>query len=338
MKGFLMSLGFVILFLGFFYSGWLLRGMSFQSEKVLSAVRTITPTPLVRYEIEKLSQANIEKSQIRIKETLSEEEKYTSFVFEHKFDPTLEDKDEKTVTGQINIPVGEEKYPLVIMIRGYVDQTIYETGVGTRSAAAFFANNGFITIAPDFLGYAGSSIESSNIFESRFQTYTTLLSILNSLNSIKEWDKENIFIWAHSNGGQIALTTLTVTGRTIPTTLWAPVTKPFPYSVLYYTDESFDGGKFIRSELSEFELLYDVEKFSFTNYLDKINAPIQLHQGGADDAIPVEWSDTFVKRLEAKEKDVTYFVYPSADHNLRPDWNTVVARDLEFFRKHLKSE
>lgn len=298
---------------------------------------TPIPTPLAKYEIEKLSGKEVPKGEIEIKEALFKDEKYTSFKFEHKFDPTLENKDIKTVTGQVNIPSEGESFPLVLMLRGYVDPSLYETGIGTRSGAKFFAENGFITLAPDFLGYGDSNQEAADVFETRFQTYTTVLSILNSLESIKEWNQKDVFIWAHSNGGQVALTVLTITGQKIPTTLWAPVTKPFPYSILYYTDESLDGGKFIRKELAQFEELYDVNKFSFINYLDKITAPLQLHQGGADDAIPVDWSNSFVARMRKLEKEIEYFYYPESEHNMRPDWDLVIERDLEFFNSRIEN-
>jgi dipeptidyl aminopeptidase/acylaminoacyl peptidase len=187
------------------------------------------------------------------------------------------------------------------------------------------------------LGYASSDPEAANIFESRFQTYVTAIALLNSVNQIDKFDKTNIAIWGHSNGGQIALTTLEITDRNIPTVLWAPVSKPFPYSILYYTDESDDRGKLIRHELSKFEDDYDVEKYSLTNYLEKITAPLEIHQGTADDAVPKEWTDSLVKNLKNTDKEVGYFVYPGADHNLQPSWNTVVARNLEFFRKHFST-
>jgi len=222
------------------------------------------------------------------------------------------------------------------MIRGYVDQEIYTSGVGTDSAAKYFSQNNFITIAPDFLGYGGSDPESENVFETRFQTYTTILSLLQSIKEPSfaqvlgdKWDQKNIFIWAHSNGGHIALTTLIITGADYPTTLWAPVTKPFPYNVLYYTDEAEDRGKLIRKELARFEDVYDTDKFSFTNYLGDIKAPIQLHQGTTDDAVPVEWSRKFV----ADKPDIKYFEYPNTDHNLKPNWNLAVSRGLIFFRE-----
>ena len=191
------------------------------------------------------------------------------------------------------------------MIRGYVDQKLYTPGVGTKNAAKFFAEHGYATIALDFLGYGGSDSEAANIFESRFQTYTTTLSLLSTIKSQSfasafnnKWDGKNLFMWAHSNGGQIALTVLAVTGAEIPTVLWAPVTKPFPYSVLYYTDDSVDGGKLIRHELAKFESDYDIDKYSFTNYLDNDKCPYQFSQGTLDDAVPLDWTRGFVKKLE----------------------------------------
>ena len=123
-----------------------------------------------------------------------------------------------------------------------------------------------------------------------------------------------------------------VTGKNYPTALWAPVSKPFPYSILYYTDESDDHGKLIRSELAKFEQNYDVENYSLTNYLDKIVAPIELHQGTNDDAVPTSWSDTLAKRLA----NVEYLKHPGADHNLNPAWNQSVSQSLHFYQKFLQ--
>ena len=144
-------------------------------------------------------------------------------------------------------------------------------------------------------------------------------------------------IWAHSNGGQIAISMLEITGDAYPTTLWAPVSKSFPYSILYYADESEDQGKALRKVVAEFEEQYDVYDFSIDRYWDWITAPVQVHQGTADDAIPVEWTNTLVENLEDQELEVRYFTYPAADHDMRPVWETVVAHDLDFFAEYLSA-
>jgi len=229
------------------------------------------------------------------------------------------------------------------MLRGYVNQETFKTGDGTRNVSHEFAKKGFITIAPDFLGYGGSDEEAGNIFETRFQTYTTVLALINYFENnpylTTESDKFKIgklFLWSHSNGGHIALTILEISGKNYPSTLWAPVSKPFPYSVLFYTDQSEDGGVLIRKELARFEEVNDPVKYSLTNYLDQITAPLLVQQGASDTSVPKNWTDEFVDKLRKNKIDVNYIVYPSADHNMRPNWDTVVNRNLSFFAKNLK--
>lgn len=279
------------------------------------------PKPLEKYTIENLSKTEFKPSKININNNI--------FDFE---------VGGKKVTGLVNTPNDSGPFPVVVLLRGYVDQSIYQTGMGTKRVGEYFRDNGYITLAPDFLGYGGSSAESTNIFETRFQTYTTVLTLLNSINkeNFPNWDGKNVFVWAHSNGGQIALTTLVVTGKNYPTVLWAPVTEGFPYSVLYYTNESEDGGKFIREKLAKFEEDYDVDKFTFTKYLDRINSPIEYHWGTEDDAISLEWRNRFLKKMKDLEKDITNYNHVGADHNMNPLWDVAIKQSLDFF-EHYKT-
>jgi len=287
------------------------------------------PKPLEKYSIENLSRTLVNPVKIKIEENL----------FSFTFDPTLQNKTGKKVTGLVNTPDGSGPFPIVLLIRGYVDQSIYTTGTGTKRVGEYLAENGYITLAPDFLGYGGSDSESGNIFETRFQTYTTVLTLLKSINkeNFPNWDGKNIFLWAHSNGGQIALTVLEITTEKYPTVLWAPVTENFPYSILYYTNESEDGGKYIRHELAKFESEYDVDKYSLTKYLDRINAPIEYHLGTNDDAIPLEWRDNFLQKMKnldvytSGDKSFKNYNHPGADHNMNPLWGDVVENTLKFF-------
>lgn len=295
--------------------------------------------PLEKYTYDFLSNADFKKSKITLGEILADEDDFTSRVFYFFVN-------NKKVSGLINIPKAEGVFPIVLMFRGYVDREIYKTGMGTQRAGEVFAQNGFITIAPDFLGYGESDNPSEDPIEERFQTYVTALTLFQSIGNINETfedhdinvraDTDKVGIWGHSNGGQIALSVLEITGKDYPTVLWAPVSKPFPYSVLYYTDEFDDRGKMLRRVIAKFEEDYDVEDYNLTNFYEKINAPIQIHQGTADDAVPLSWSDQLVERLEELEKDTEYFTYSGSDHNLLPGgWSTAVNRSIFFFGENL---
>jgi uncharacterized protein len=245
--------------------------------------------------------------------------------------------DDKKVSGLAHIPnkcTEEKRCPVLVQIRGYADPEGYYSGYGTYKSAEKYADAGFISLAPDFLGYGGSASPSANVYEARFETYTTALNLLAGVASLPMGDASKIGIWGHSNGGQIALTVLEISQKSYPTVLWAPVSAPFPYSVLYYTDDELDHGREARKTLAGFEEDYDTEQYALVNYLDRIYAPIQLHQGTADASVPVKWSDNLAKNLKVKGKDITYNIYPGADHNMLPNaWEKVVARDVEFLNK-----
>jgi len=332
----LLFISITALVLGLLLLFWASRQSS--STGILSPISKLTnPRPLDVYTFDSLTQRLYQPSPIVEEATLAQEDGYISYLFSFS-------SDGKKVTGQLNVPSTTDKLPAIIMLRGYVDPNIYQAGIGTKPAAAVFAANGFATFAPDFLGYGGSDPPDSDVFAARLEHPVTVLNLIASVKALDYIDPNNIFIWGHSNGGQIALSVLEISKASYPTTLWAPVSKGFPYNILYYTDESDDYGKALRHELAKFETTYNTDLFSIHRYFDRINAPVQIHQGGTDDAVPMDWSNQLVDTLNTIKDsttsgqflDVTYYKYPASDHNLRPDWNTVVARDLDFFRSHLQ--
>ncbi|MBI1982082.1 MAG: dienelactone hydrolase family protein [Candidatus Levybacteria bacterium] len=311
------------------------------NNKIISPLGSkLKEKPLDKYTFENLRKTEVGGTPIILGPALKSENDYVSQIFFYSVGG-------KKVSGLLNAPVKDGTYPVVVMFRGFVPKENYGTGVGTQRGGEVFAQNGFITLAPDFLGYGQSENPSENAMEERFQTYTAALALLSSLSNLNtgleasysgriKADTEKIGLWGHSNGGHIALAVLEITGKNYPTVLWAPVSKPFPYSILYYTDEFDDHGKMLRKALWEFEKDYDAELYSPANYYSWIKAPIQLHQGTLDESIPIKWSDELVKTLEKLQKDIAYFVYPGADHNLLPNgWSLAVERSMAFYRDHL---
>lgn len=335
MRKFVFPIYYILIPIIFILIGWFANTAYHLPRSSKNPIAQTRPTPLAKYTIENLVKADIKPAEIQIGKVLKTDPKFTSYQFSMKFSPDLSGN-LKTTSGLINIPKGNGKFPVIVMFRGYVDPKEYFIGDGTQHGAEYFASNGFITVAPDFLGYGDSDREAVDVFESRFQTYITAITTLKSVPSIKEFDGKNIFIWGHSNGGQIALTTLEVTGVNYPTVLWAPVSKPFPYSILYYTDDASDSGKFLRQKLSGFENDYDTDLYSLTKYLGLIKATIQLNQGTNDSAVPVAWSNQLSKDLLDLKIDLSYIKYPGADHNLSPSWNQAVINNLEFYKKNVQ--
>lgn len=304
---------------------------------LVSVNLTPTPKPLEKYSFENLKTRSYPGGLIEFGKVLNNQSLYTSQMFYFT-------SDGKKVSGLITYPKKTDKAPVIVLIRGFVDQTIYETGVGSKHIGEELAKNGFVTLSPDFLGYGESASPSAQPIEERFETYTTVLNLLSSIKFLNRSfadnnlnisvNPDNVGLWGHSNGGHIALGVLEISGSSYPTVLWAPVSKPFPYSILYYTDEYEDLGKKLRRVVADFEKDYDADKYSITEYFDWIKAPMQLHQGDEDTAVPKLWSDNLYKTLTKLSKDVTYYTYSGEDHNFaQGGWNSVIQRDIAFFNK-----
>ncbi len=303
-------------------------------------VETVRNNQLEKYSFENLQKTTFTPSAIALGDPLKDGKDFSSYTFYYLVDG-------KKVSGLLNIPKKAGSYPVIVLFRGYVEKDAFTTGEGTRRTGEYLAEHGFVTLAPDFLGYGDSEKGSKEALEDRFQTYTTALTLLSSIPNLNttleatasgtiQIDSKKIGIWGHSNGGHIALAALSITEKPYPTVLWNPVSKPFPYSILYFTDEYEDHGRGLRKLIADFEKNYDIEKYSPTNYYKNITAPIQLHQAVDDEAVPIRWSNQLYDELKSLDKDVEYFTYPGENHNFNNgSWAGAVQKTSDFFHTEL---
>ena len=261
------------------------------------------------------------------KEGIKKEDNFTSYVI------TFESNGKK-ISGMMNLPMTPMSYklPAIIMIRGFAESQGYFVGSGSWKAADELARNGFVTISLDFLGYGLSDGESKDILEARFEKPVSVLDLIAAVKKLDYVDNTKIGIWSHSNGGQIAISVLEITGENYPTVLWAPMTNPFPQSILETMDDS-EGGKIVKQKITDFEKDYDSKLYSIDNFYEWIKAPILIHQGTADVWCKVEWQRNLQSRLEKLGKEVRLDIRQGNDHNLKQSWDEVIKMDIEFFRE-----
>lgn len=243
----------------------------------------------------------------------------------------------KQVSGMINyFPEKSSLSPVIVMIRGYAEKVGYYPGSGSWRMADELAKKGYVTISLDFLGYGHSEGESTDMLEARFHKVVEVLDLLESVKNIPWVDKGRIGLWAHSNGGQIVMSVLEVTGGRYPTVMWAPMTQPFPESVLSTIDE----GSPVKDAIDEFQKHYDARRYAFDNYYQWINSPILIQQGTVDEWVEVGWQEKVVASLKALDKKVELVTYSGADHNLKgpvgSGWSEAVTRSIGFFDKILR--
>jgi len=339
---------FGLIFFGFLIGtvSFMLKS-SFKSATLIDPISLVEKKPLEEYQFKNLKKRNFPPSNIILGKVIKQTQEYESRMFYFNTKNIVTGKEEKN-SGLMNIPVKSgDLYPVLILIRGYVDEEIYEPGVGTKHFGEYAVSQGYVTLAPDFLGYGESDKPSVQSIEERFQTYVTTLTLISSVNNLNfsfekekiavRIDADKIGIWGHSNGGQIALSVLEISKKEMPTVLWAPVSKPFPYSILYYTDEFEDRGRVLRKVVAAFEKDYNADNYSMTNYLGLIKSPIQIHQGGIDEAVPQKWSDQLADELKKIKRQVEYFTYPYENHNFNNGyWDQAAGRSLSFYNRFFK--
>lgn len=239
----------------------------------------------------------------------------------------------KKISGMMNVPLTPKsnKMPAIIMIRGFAEAENYFIGSGSWKMADELARNGFVTVSLDFLGFGKSESESTDILEARFEKPVSVLDLIESVKSLDFVDSGKIGIWAHSNGGQIAISVLEITGKNYPTVLWAPMTNPFPKSVLETIDENSESGKIVKDRIDQFEKEYDCKLYSIDNFYNDIQAPMLIHQGTVDEWCKVSWQKDLQNKLKKLNKEVSLDIRKDNDHNLKQSWDDVAKMDIEFF-------
>jgi len=242
----------------------------------------------------------------------------------------------KRISGMMNYyPERSSLSKVIIMIRGYAEKEGYYPGSGTWAVADRLADEGYVTISLDFLGYADSEAESVDPLEARFEKVESVMDLIESVKKLAWVDKNKIGIWAHSNGGQIALSVLEVTGSDYPTVLWAPMTNPFPQSLIDTADEGEEKQKAM-DYVSSFLKYYDGRRYAFENYYEWVKAPMLIQQGTADSWCRVEWQTGVVSRIKSFGGQAELVIYEDDDHNLKRNWEEAVTKDIAFFGGDLR--
>jgi len=333
-------------------------------QSITESKKTEKPLPLLQYSLQNLSQKDftVEKG-FQIEKIISEDAETGAYVLLFKYE-----SQGKSISGAFNLKIDDNfkestPKPTIIMLRGYAPVENYYSGLGTKNAAAVFAENNYVTLAPDFLGFGESDPEPIDTWEARLIKTVNLIDLIKTVQAFPEidlsqlenfpikkitLDPDKIGIWGHSNGGQIAISVLEAMNNNLPTTLWAPVLAPFPYSILYFSDEYEDEGKETRKYLALFEEDYDVFDFSISQHLDQLHGPIQVQHGTNDDSALVSWTEEFLAKVDLENErratdsstenkkapiEIDFYKYPGANHNLQPNWNEAVQKDLNFFAK-----
>ena len=243
----------------------------------------------------------------------------------------------RTFTGIMNVPTGPVPvggFPVLILNHGLIVPKIYFSGRGSKREQDFFTSHGYITIHPDYRGYSSTSPEFP-LHHDFYQGYTEdVLALVDALKRAGSplTDMSRVGMWGHSMGGGIAARAAVLSSDIRAYVLFAPISADVEDNFYELTPE-------------EISFLHDTygpsgdpvyRKMSPLTYFSDVAAPVQIHHGTADEAVPISFSEKMFAALRQQGKKVEYFTYPGERHEFGVAWQLAASRALQFFDKYVK--
>lgn len=330
MKALIVLLVIFIVPLTIFFKSDILQA-PLQNNSFTVPTRTPIATISTPFTIESLSKREYKKSAITIESKAYENDIFTAHVISYN-------SDGNKLYALLSVPKDLKSHsPFLILNHGYIDPQYYSTVHSYKNPFDFFANKGFIVLKPDYRANGNSQGDRTDPLN-RLNYPIDVLNLIASLPSldltIPNSDKRSILMWGHSMGGDITLKVLEVAGTKIKAaSLWAPVSAPYPESMLYFL-KTRDIANYERVK----ELVYkffssdDFQKLSPSENTHLIQTPLIIHHGTKDESVPYQWSVDLEKKLRKSKIKFTFYSYPNEDHNFTKGAHAkVIQRDAEFF-------
>lgn len=305
--------------------------------------QTISTNPL---SIDAMRMRAYPGSSLTIEQTLSDGSNYHEHIASYISDGLK-------IYGLLTIPDGPKPpngWPVIIFNHGYIPPQQYRTTERYVAYVDAFARSGYIVFKPDYRGNGNSQGQPEGAYYS--PAYT--VDVLNALATLRKYPDANpdaIGMWGHSMGGNITLRALVVDPKDIKVAvIWGGV-------VGNYYDLTYNWQRQVSYRPPPAELanrnnyrasliaMYGPPATSSafwrsidpTAYLSDITAPIQLHTGGSDEEVPIQFSQHLFSSLQHAGKSVEYYNYPGGDHNISsPNFTLAMQRSVDFFNKYLQ--
>jgi dipeptidyl aminopeptidase/acylaminoacyl peptidase len=252
------------------------------------------------------------------------------------------------ITGMMNLPKGEGPFPVIILNHGYYPLDVYQTGNGSKLAADYLANRGFLTLSPDFRSHAGSD-DAPNMFRAGHVIDT--LNLIPLAQKLPQAQPGKVGIWGHSNGGAITAKAIAISDQIAAAVIYSPASSNIREDYEFRAGRARSRGGVPtgpRAGISRVEIEFPVkpdeapdlyERLSPLPYLNYVTAPVQIHWGTADETVPYKWPGDLLDGLKAAGKQVEYFEYEGQPHSLTGAANQqYLQRIANFYSQHLQSQ
>ncbi|HEU0041779.1 MAG TPA: alpha/beta fold hydrolase [Jiangellaceae bacterium] len=300
-----------------------------------TAPRVPSPEPLPHpVSIQALIQQEYIGGGLQLGAVLEQNDRYTRYVVTYLSNGL-------TISGIMNVPVGDGPFPVLVLNHGYIDPDVYTNGRGLRREQDYLARRGFAVLHTDYRGHAQSDDDPDAEIELRLG-YTE--DVINAVLAIKSselpyLDDERIGLLGRSMGGGITYNALVARpGLVDAAVVYAPVSSNTADNFNRWTrEDSALATQIIAAYGSPEESPDFWQQVSPVTYFDRITEPILIHHGTADESCPIAWSVTTASALKALGKDAELVTYEGEPHAFEAAWADSMATTVAFFERHLSA-
>lgn len=298
---------------------------------------------LFPYSINALSHRSYTPSEIKIEKEVKGGISYKSYIISYRSDGLK-------LYSLMNVPTTNKPFggfPVVVLDHGYIIPNQYNTVTSYKSVADYFSSKGFLVLKPDYRGNGKSEIADKALM--RFAYPIDVLNLLVSIKNIPDANKNEIFLWSHSMGGEVTLEVLEVipnikelSSSVQAAAFWAPVTDPLKWFSKQNLPNLPEAKISPYPYAKTFQILGTPEKnpelwlsISPLTYLSNIQTPVLLQHGTKDTTVPYSWSVELYNDLRSLNKNAQLLSYPGDSHNLPLDFSQALDADYNYFKQFI---
>ncbi len=246
------------------------------------------------------------------------------------------------ISGIMNVPRGKGPFPVLVLLHGYIDPAIYNTGQGLMREQDYLAREGYVALHIDYRGHAGSD-PAPRAEQSLRLGYT--VDAINAVHAVRRsklpyLDGERVGFLGRSMGGGVVYNALVAQpGLVDAAVAFAPVSSNTVDNFNRWTrPERGDVASDIIREHGSPERNPDFWRdVSPRTFFDQITEPLLIHHGTSDDSCPYRWSRTSLRALEAAGVNARLLTYQGEEHAFGPQWPRSMRRTVAFLDRQLNA-
>lgn len=254
--------------------------------------------------------------------------------------------DNHTIYGFLTIPknrMPEEGFPAVVFVHGYIPPHEYKTLENYSAYVDYLASHGLAVFKIDLRGHGDSEGEAGGAYYSGDYIIDTLNAHA-ALSNENFVDKNRVFLWGHSMGGNVVFRAMAVKPDIPKIVLWAGAVYTYEdfrsyriQDTSYMAPSGDTPPRRRRQELFDTYGEFDPDSAFWkqvpaTNYLKGIAGEIQIHHAVNDRVVSIGYSRNLASILERSGIPFTLYEYTDGGHNINgQSFSVAMERTVKFF-------